>query len=71
MSQYELTWSLLYSSLRLQVYRSLGIAPEFDEAGIFNKVVVTNRRDGVDVIHIDSGLHPSQYANRLWSYIGE
>lgn len=63
-------WQLLMmmNSLRLKIYRSLGIDIEPDEAGNFTKAVIRNSRKGdVHVVNIDSKFSRFFYANYFWS----
>ena len=60
--------SLTGDSLRLKVYRSLGIDIDHDEAGNFNKAVIRNSRKGdVHVVNIDPKFSRFFYANYFWS----
>lgn len=57
-----------YDSLRLKIFRSLGIDIEPDEAGNFNRAVIRNSRKGdVHVVNIDSKFSRFFYANYFWS----
>lgn len=55
-------------SLRLKIYRSLGVDIEADEAGTFNKAVIRNSRKGdVHVVNIDPKFSRFFYSNYFWS----
>ena len=57
-------------SLRLKIYRSLGVDIEPDNAGNFNRAVVRNSRKGdVHVVNIDPKFSRFFYANYLWQTI--
>lgn len=54
-------------SLRLWLYRSLGISLEQDEAGNYNKATVGNAKKGdVHVVNIDPKFSKWFYADYLW-----
>lgn len=56
------------ASLRLKIFRSLGIDIEPDEAGNFNRAVIRNSRKGdVHVVNIDPKFSKFFYANYFWS----
>lgn len=55
-------------SLRLKIFRSLGIDIEPDEAGNFNRAVIRNSRKGdVHVVNIDPKFSRFFYSNYFWS----
>lgn len=55
-------------SLRLKIYRSLGVDIEADEVGNFNKAVIRNSRKGdVHVVNIDPKFSRFFYSNYFWS----
>ena len=55
-------------SLRLKIFRSLGIDIEPDEAGNFTKAVIRNSRKGdVHVVNVDSKFSRFFYSNYFWS----
>lgn len=57
-------------SLRLKIYRSLGIDVEPDEAGNYNKAIIRNTKKGdVHVVNIDRKFSKFFYANYLWQTI--
>ena len=54
-------------SLKLKVYRSLGIDVEADAAGNYNKAVIRNNARGdVHVVNIDSKFSRFWYSNYFW-----
>jgi kinetochore protein Spc24 len=54
-------------SLKLKVYRGLGIDLERDESGEYNKAVVRNGRKGdVHVVHMETKFSRFFYANYFW-----
>lgn len=58
---------LTLHSLRLKLYRSLGIDVEADEAGNYHKAIIRNSRKGdVHVINIDPKFSRFFYANYFW-----
>ncbi|TGZ84725.1 Spc24-domain-containing protein [Ascodesmis nigricans] len=58
-------------TLKLRLYRSLGIELEEDEAGVWTKAVVRNPRKGeVGVIKIEDGTSPAFYADYFWKQLG-
>ena len=58
------------ASLKLKVYRSLGIDVEADGAGNHNKVVIRNNRKGnVHVVDIDPKFSTFFYSNYFWQTI--
>jgi kinetochore protein Spc24 len=61
-------WQMLTSSsLRLWLYRSLGITLEQDEAGNYNKAMIGNTKKGdVHVVNIDPKLSKWFYADYFW-----
>ncbi|EEH36300.2 hypothetical protein PAAG_00623 [Paracoccidioides lutzii Pb01] len=59
--------SSIFYSLRLKIYRSLGIDVEADEAGNYNKAIIRNSRKGdVHVVNIDPKFSRFFYANYFW-----
>jgi kinetochore protein Spc24 len=55
-------------SLRLKIYRALGIDIEPDEAGNFTKAVIRNSRKGdVHVVNLDPKFSRFFYSNYFWS----
>lgn len=56
-------------SLRLWLYRSLGITLEQDPAGNYNKATVSNTKKGdVHVVNMEPGKFSKHfYADYLWS----
>lgn len=57
-----------FSSLKLQVYRSLGIDVSQDaNTGVFNRAVIRNPVKGdVNVVKVDGKVDKSVYANMFW-----
>lgn len=54
-------------SLKLKVYRSLGIDVEADNAGEYNKAVIRNSRKGdVHVVNVDTKFSKFFYSNYFW-----
>jgi kinetochore protein Spc24 len=54
-------------SLKLKVYRGLGIDIERDEKGEYSKAVIRNGRKGdVHVVNMDSKFSRFFYANYFW-----
>ena len=54
-------------SLKLKVYRGLGIDLERDETGEYNKAVVRNGRKGdVHVVNVENKFSRFFYANYFW-----
>ena len=54
-------------SLKLKVYRSLGIDVEADKSGTYNKAVIRNNAKGdVHVVSIDPKSSRFFYANYFW-----
>ena len=54
-------------SLKLKVYRTLGIDLEVDGAGTYNKAVIRDSAKGdVNVVKIDPRLSNFYYANYFW-----
>lgn len=74
MRQCELVYSdqsirvlINYRSLRLKIFRSLGIDIEPDEAGNFHRAVIRNSRKGdVHVVNIDPKFSRFFYSNYFW-----
>ena len=74
MSRCLLIWAFLqlltlrFSSLKLQVYRSLGIDVSQDaNTGVFNRAVIRNPVKGdVNVVNVDGKVDKSVYANMFW-----
>jgi len=57
-------------SLKLKVYRGLGIDIEKDESGEYNKVVIRNGRKGdVHIVNLDGKFSRFFYANYFWSML--
>lgn len=55
------------TSLKLKVYRSLGIDAEADGAGNYNKAVIRNNQKGdVHVVNIDTKFSRFFYSNYFW-----
>ncbi len=60
-------WNTDLSSLRLWLYRSLGITLEQDEAGNYNKATIGNTKKGdVHVVNIDPRFSKWFYADYFW-----
>ncbi|KAJ5093652.1 hypothetical protein N7456_009513 [Penicillium angulare] len=58
---------ITYHSLRLKIFRSLGIDIEPDEAGNFHRAVIRNSRKGdVHVVNIDPKFSRFFYSNYFW-----
>ncbi|KAJ5287325.1 hypothetical protein N7478_003011 [Penicillium angulare] len=58
---------ITYNSLRLKIFRSLGIDIEPDEAGNFHRAVIRNSRKGdVHVVNIDPKFSRFFYSNYFW-----
>lgn len=56
-----------FFSLKLKVYRSLGIDIEADDAGNYNKAVIRNHMKGdVHVVNIDPKFSRIFYSNYFW-----
>ena len=54
-------------SLKLKVYRSLGIDVEADTTGQYNKAVIRNAAKGdVHVVNIDPKFSRNFYTNYFW-----
>lgn len=54
-------------SLKLKLYRSLGIDADPDSAGAYNKATIRNTQKGdVHVVNIDSKFSKFFYANYFW-----
>lgn len=54
-------------SLKLKVYRGLGIDLERDEGGAYGKAVIRNGRKGdVHVVNVESKFSRFFYANYFW-----
>ena len=63
----DISFFFLSKSLRLKIYRSLGIEIEADEAGNYNKAIIRNSRKGdVHVVNIDPKFSRFFYANYFW-----
>jgi len=60
-----------FSSLKLQVYRSLGIDVSQDaNTGVFNRAVIRNPTKGdVNVVKVDGKVDKSIYANMFWDSV--
>ena len=60
-----------FSSLKLQVYRSLGIDVSQDaNTGVFNRAVIRNPAKGdVNVVKVDGKVDKSIYANMFWDSV--
>lgn len=57
-------------SLKLKVYRGLGIDIERDEDGEYSKAVIRNRRRGdVNVVSVDQKFSRFFYANYFWGQL--
>ena len=57
-------------SLKLKVFRGLGIDIEKDESGEYNKVVIRNGRKGdVHIVNLDGKFSRFFYANYFWSML--
>lgn len=55
-------------SLKLKVYRSLGVDVDRDEKGQYSKAVIRNENKGdVHVINMDGKFSEFFYANYFWS----
>jgi kinetochore protein Spc24, fungi type len=55
------------SSLRLKIYRGLGMDVERDSNGEYTKVLMWNANDGkADVVNLDKKLSRFFYANYFW-----
>lgn len=55
------------TSLKLKVYRGLGIDIERDEDGEYSKAIIRNSRKGdVNIVNIDSKFSRFFYANYFW-----
>ena len=55
------------SSLKLKVYRSLGIDVEADATGNCNKAIIRNNHSGdVHVVNIDTKFSRFFYSNYFW-----
>lgn len=54
-------------SLKLKVYRSLGIDIETDGAGNYNKAVIRNNKKGdVHVVNVDPKFSKFFYSHYFW-----
>lgn len=54
-------------SLKLKVYRSLGIDVEADSAGNYNKAIIRNNQKGdVHVVNVDPKFSRFFYLNYFW-----
>ncbi|KAG4437560.1 putative kinetochore protein spc24 [Cadophora sp. M221] len=57
-------------SLKLKVYRGLGIDIERDEDGEYSKAIIRNARKGdVNIVNIDSKFSRFFYANYFWQQL--
>jgi len=57
-------------SLKLKVFRSMGIEIERDERGEYSKAVIRNSRKGdVHVVNVDSKFSRYFYANYFWTVL--
>lgn len=57
-------------SLKLKVYRGLGIDIERDEDGEYSKAIIRNSRKGdVNIVNIDSKFSRFFYANYFWQQL--
>lgn len=55
------------TSLRLWIYRSLGVSLEQDEVGNYSKAIINNTKRGdVHVVNIDPKFSRWFYADYLW-----
>ena len=55
-------------SLRLKIYRSLGIDVEPDNAGNYTKAVIRNNKKGdVHVVNVDPKFSKKFYADYFWN----
>lgn len=57
-------------SLKLKVYRGLGIDIERDEDGEYSKAIIRNSRKGdVNIVNIDNKFSRFFYANYFWQQL--